>query len=199
MFKYAINSFLYFSLAELNLYSGPQFHQVAETQSQSAFPDSPPGLCLQIARWGAIWPSVSSTIPAGTRWDVLLSVWSVVTGPCRLPLQPPCPHSKDTFILLNLSAFFAGEILRLLSFPRLRTTLWAALSLHAYSSLAFRESWFIWSFCHYSPNTGFIPWTLIKQSSFLSNVSVIARLFFFASHFLFLPSLWNFAVERELT
>lgn len=108
------HSFLYFSLAELNLYSGPQFHQVAETQSQLALTNSPLGLCLQNARWGAIWPSMSSAVPAGTHWDFLLSAWSVVTGLCRLPLQPPHPHSKDTLSLQAFCAFFTGEILLLL-------------------------------------------------------------------------------------
>lgn len=62
------------SLAELNLYSGPQFHQVTETQSQSALTNCPLGLCLQNARWGAIWPSVSSAI-----------------YPCWHPLRLPPP------------------------------------------------------------------------------------------------------------
>lgn len=117
------HNFLYFSLAELNLYSGPQFHQVAETQSQSALTDSPPRLCPQNARWGAIWPSVSSALPTGTPRGFLLSVWSLATGPCRWPPQPPCPHSKDTLSLLGLCVFFTGEILLLLYCSRLRKTL----------------------------------------------------------------------------
>lgn len=150
------NNFLYFSLADLNLYSRLPFHQMTETQSQSALADSPPGQCLQIARWGAIWPSVSSAILAGTHWDVLLPVWSVVTGPCRLPLQPPCLHSKDTLRLLALCAFFTGEILLLLSCCRLWKTLWAALSPHLAKSCFFREPQFVWGFCHYSPNPVFV-------------------------------------------
>lgn len=166
-------SFLHFSLAEFNLYSGPQFHQVAETQSQSALTDSPPGLCLQKARWGAIWPSVSSSLPARTHRDVLLSVWSVVSGPCRWPLQPRRPHCKDTLGLQALCAFLTGGILLLLYCSRLQRTLRAALSLRASSDLAFREPKFIWNFCDSLPAPGLILSASVKQALFLNDVTNI--------------------------
>lgn len=88
---YKKHSFLYLSLAELSLYSEPQFHQVAETQSQLALADSPPELCLQKCQVGGHLALGVTSYPGcyPLRFSPFSLVWG--SGPSRSPLQSPCP------------------------------------------------------------------------------------------------------------
>lgn len=91
---YRKHSFLYFYLAELSLYSGPLFHQVAKTQTQLALTESPPGLCLQKCQVGG---HLALSVISCPCWHPLrLSPFSLVCGPG--PSRSPCS-------LLSLQGF----------------------------------------------------------------------------------------------
>lgn len=96
------HSFLYFFLS-LNLICilGPSS---IKWQKISISPNRPsPGTVSTKCQGEAICPQCHQlSLLAATE---TFSFQSLVPGPCRLPLQPPCPHSKDTLSLLTLCIF----------------------------------------------------------------------------------------------
>jgi hypothetical protein len=99
------HSFLYSSLPELNSYSGSQFCQVAEIQSQSTLVTVLQNCVYKIPSGGHLALSVIS-YPCWHPLSLLSS--SLVCGHWSLQVvtaEPLCPHSKDTLGLLALCVF----------------------------------------------------------------------------------------------
>lgn len=99
-------------------------------------------LCLQNARWGAIWPSVTS---ADTHWDFHPAGWPVVTGPCSCPYNPLSSFQGHIKPAGSLSICHWG-ICFSIEFPAIKT-LWTLLSPHAQSDFHLRVHINL-RFCH---------------------------------------------------